>query len=78
MPSYAEENFSIGYLELKKDARYKKKKLFARFLGQPLGRPFSGAETALKEVKFHGAALGVTFNLEKKKRKKYRRTLCRT
>lgn len=69
MPSYAEENFSIGYLELKKDARYKKKKLFARFLGQPLGRPFSGAETALKEVKFHGAALGVTFNLEKKSAK---------
>lgn len=65
LSSQATDTFSIGYLELKKDDRYKKKRLFARFMGQPLGRPFAGATIALKEVKFHGTEIGVSFALEK-------------
>jgi ABC transporter substrate binding protein (PQQ-dependent alcohol dehydrogenase system) len=63
--SQATDVFNIGYLELKKDERYKKKHLVARFMGEPLGRPFAGASTALKEVKFHGTEIGVSFALEK-------------
>lgn len=59
--------FVIGYLELDEavDNRYSAKNLYAQFLGQALGRPYAGAEVALKEVKYHGKALGVTFALEK-------------
>lgn len=56
--------FNIGYLSLDDDPRYTKKQLYARFLGQALGRPVSGAETALKEVKYHGAELGLKFKLQ--------------
>lgn len=63
--SYAEDVFTIGYVELKKDDRYKKKRLFAKFMGHALGRPFAGAETALKEVKFHGTEAGVGFALDR-------------
>lgn len=62
--------FNIGFIELKKDARYKKKRVFARFMGQALGRPFSGAELALKEIKFHGAELGLSFALQRAVAKK--------
>lgn len=65
LSSQANDTFSIGYLELKKDDRYKKKRLFSRFMGQPLGRPFAGASIALKEVKFHGTEIDVSFALEK-------------
>ena len=41
----------IGYVELKPDARYAKRRTFARYLTQALGRPFKGAETALKEAR---------------------------
>lgn len=72
LPPHAQatDTFTIGYLELKKDPRYKKKRLFARFMGQPLGRPYGGAEIALKEVRFHGAELGVEFALAKETVKK--------
>lgn len=56
--------FTIGYIELKSDPRYKKKRLFARFMGQALGRPFGGAELALKEIKFHGIELGISFDIK--------------
>ena len=59
------KSFTIGYLQLKQDDRYKEKRLFASFLGQPLGRPYAGAEIALKEMKFHGLEAGVEFALEK-------------
>ncbi len=59
------DDIVIGYLELKKDPRYGKKRNFARYLLQPLGRPYLGAEVALQEVRFHGAALGVKFKLER-------------
>ncbi|HPQ97257.1 MAG: amino acid ABC transporter substrate-binding protein [Thiothrix sp.] len=63
--AHAEDTFTIGYLELKGDARYKEKRLFARYLGQPLGRPYAGAEVAIREVRFHGTELGLGFALEK-------------
>ena len=45
--------YNIGYLTLDDavDKRYSDKTLFAKYLGQSLGRPEAGAETALKEVK---------------------------
>lgn len=67
--TYAEKTFSIGYLELKTDPRYKKKRLFARFSGQALGRPYAGAEIAIKEVKFHGSEIDTGFKLERKQAK---------
>ncbi|MEA3292261.1 MAG: hypothetical protein U9Q71_08205 [Pseudomonadota bacterium] len=63
VPLYADD-FAIGYLELKGDHRYDKKRTFARYLTQALGRPRAGAEVALGEVKFHGAELGVNFKLD--------------
>lgn len=60
----AESTLSIGYLELDKDPRYKEAAMEARFQGQPWGRPFVGAEVALKEARFIGNALGVRFKLE--------------
>lgn len=62
--------FNIGYLSLDDDPRYTKKQLYARFLGQALGRPVSGAETALKEVKYHGAELGLKFKLQEAEARK--------
>jgi ABC transporter substrate binding protein (PQQ-dependent alcohol dehydrogenase system) len=62
-PPALAEDVTIGYLELKPDSRYGKKRTFARYLTQPLGRPYGGAEVALSEVKFHGAAVGAQFKL---------------
>lgn len=56
--------FNIGFIELKSDPRYKKKRVFARFMGQTLGRPLAGAKLALKEIKFHGTELGISFDLQ--------------
>lgn len=61
--------FTMAFLELKSDQRYKKKRQKARFRGQALGRPFAGAVTALKEIKFHGSELGVSFTLKHAKSK---------
>lgn len=68
MPSYADD-FTIGYLQLEKDARYSKKQSFARYLLGSLGRPYVGAEVALKESKFHASGIGATFKLEQVKGK---------
>jgi ABC transporter substrate binding protein (PQQ-dependent alcohol dehydrogenase system) len=59
------KTFSIGYLEQTDDLRYDKQRMMAQFLGQPLGRPYAGAEVALQEVKFHGQGAGVSFALDK-------------
>ena len=63
--SIAADQFTIGYLQLKKDPRYSRKRVYARFLGQAHGRPYSGAKVALSEVKFHGAAIGAQFAIER-------------
>ncbi|MBX2869446.1 MAG: ABC transporter substrate-binding protein [Acidiferrobacterales bacterium] len=68
--SLAETVYEIGYLDYKKDPRYKKKALYAKYLGKPLGRSNQGAKTALKEIKFHGKALGITFELNQKRFRK--------
>lgn len=64
-PVWAEKTLNIGYLEQTDDARYDAKRMAAQFLGQPLGRPYAGAEVALKEIKFHGQGAGIQFALEK-------------
>lgn len=60
------KTFSIGFLELKKDPRYKKKRLLARFAGQALGRPYAGAEVAIKESKYHGLEINTELKLKRK------------
>lgn len=60
-----DELFRIGYLELKDDPRYREKFSEARFRGQPWGRPYVGAELALKEVRFAAASVGVKFELKR-------------
>lgn len=67
--TYAENTFNIGYLELNKDPRYKKKRLFARFAGQAIGRPYAGAQIAIREVKFHGSEIDTGFKIERKQAK---------
>jgi ABC transporter substrate binding protein (PQQ-dependent alcohol dehydrogenase system) len=59
----AAEVIRFGYLELNKDARYDERKAFYRTLSRPFGSPFPGAEVALREARFVGQALGVSFDL---------------
>ena len=59
----AAEVIRFGYLELNKDARYDERKTFFRTLSRPYGPPFAGAEVALREARFVGQALGVSFDL---------------
>ena len=59
----AAEVIRFGYLELNKDARYDERKAFYRTLSRPFGPPFAGAEVALREARFVGRALGVSFDL---------------
>lgn len=59
------KDFTIGYLQLKDDPRYAETRTYARFLLEPLGRPYPGARVALDEIKFHGAGAGVTFKLDR-------------
>ena len=65
----AAADFNIGYVQLKKDSRYARTRTYARYLGQALGRPYTGAKVALKEVKFHGAEVDAEFKLTRKRRK---------
>ena len=55
----------IGYLEIEPDTRYDELRLHFRGLAQPFGRPFAGAEVALREARFVGGAIGVGFALER-------------
>ena len=57
----------IGHLEMKGDRDYRQSRTFAAFLTQPLGRPHAGGEVALGEVKWHGAATGTTFALDRQR-----------
>lgn len=68
MPAAAAE-FPIGLVELEGDRDYVGSRAFARFLGQPLGRPAAGAEVALDEVKWHGAAVNAEFVLDRRRAK---------
>ena len=60
----AKSVLTFGYIELTDDARYDEKLMPKQFLGAPFGRPYPAAEVALKEIKFHGEAAGVSFALE--------------
>ena len=55
----------LGYVELEKDPRYKEERLYAGIEFKPRGRPWLGAEVALRESRIVGRALGVKFRLEK-------------
>ena len=59
----AAEVIRFGYLELNKDVRYDERKAFFRTLSRPFGPPYAGAEVALREARFVGQALGVSFDL---------------
>ena len=64
-PAEAATTVRIAHLEIEPDARYDETKLFFRGLAQPLGRPYAGAEVALREARFVGQAIGVDFALER-------------
>ena len=64
-PAGAGDTMNIAYLELTGDPRYRDKAVAARYLGQPWGRPFAGADVARRESKFVGSAIGVDFQLER-------------
>ena len=59
----AAEVIRFGYLELADDPRYDERKAFFRTLSRPLGAPFAGAEVALREARFVGQAIGVSFDI---------------
>lgn len=59
----AAEVVRFGYLELTEDSRYDERKAVFRTLSRPLGAPFAGAEVALRESRFVGQAIGVSFDL---------------
>lgn len=63
----AAETIRFAFLELDKDVRYDEKRTFYRNLSQPFGRPFAGAEVAMREARFVGQALKVQFALERVK-----------
>lgn len=63
----AETTLTVGHVQLKKDRTYGKSRTFAQYLMQPLGRPWDGAKVALEEVKWHGAAAGVAFDLDRER-----------
>ena len=65
VPAWAATTVRIAHLELDTDARYDETRLFFRGLAQPLGRPFPGAEVALREARFVGQAIGAAFALER-------------
>ena len=60
----AAQELAIGYVALKKDPRYARKRTYARYLTEALGSPYVGAKVAIDESKFAGAAVGVEFKLE--------------
>ncbi|TVT56511.1 MAG: ABC transporter substrate-binding protein [Azoarcus sp. PHD] len=63
----AAETIRFAFLELDKDARYDEKRTFHRNLSQAFGRPFAGAEVAMREARFVGQALKLEFALERVK-----------
>ena len=63
----APEELVIGYLALKKDPRYARKRTYARFLTQALGSPYPAAKVAIAESRFAGAAVGAEFKLKRRR-----------
>ena len=61
----ADKPVTIAYLQLEDDPRYREKQMQAHYPGQPRGRPFAGAEVALKEARFVGSTVGVKFELSR-------------
>ena len=61
----ADSAFKIGYLEWSADPRYDEERVKAQYPLQPWGRPYSGAEQAIRETAFAGAALKLKFTLDK-------------
>ncbi len=59
------EKVVFAWLSLRKDPRYARKRTYARYLGGATGRPYRGAEVAIAESRFMGAAIGVEFSLER-------------
>lgn len=57
--------YPIGYLQLKSDPDYSRKRRFAQYLTQPIGRPYVGARVALKETKFHAMSAGLEMQLQR-------------
>lgn len=62
----AETSFTIGYLEWSADPRYDEERVKAQYPLQPWGRPYAGAEQAIRETAFAGAALKLKFALERR------------
>ncbi|GAC1624130.1 MAG: ABC transporter substrate-binding protein [Nevskia sp.] len=61
-----ETPFRIGYLEWSADPRYGEERVKAQYPLQPWGRPVSGAEQAIREAGFAGAALKIKFTLDRR------------
>ncbi len=59
------QDLTIAFMELRKDKRYDTKRTYARYLTQALGRPYQGAEVALREIRYHGKEAGIEFRLER-------------
>lgn len=55
----------LAHLEIADDPRYDETRLYFRGLQAPLGRPYAGAEVALREARFVGKAIGAEFALER-------------
>ena len=55
----------IGYAELDGDPRYREDRRYAGIEFKPRGRPWPGAEVALRESRIVGRAIGIKFRLEK-------------
>lgn len=64
LPAFA-AGVRIAHLELADDPRYAEDRLEFRGLNLPFGRPFAGAEVALREARFVGKAIGAEFSLER-------------
>ncbi len=64
--SAAVGTLAIGYLEFKDDPHYRETFLESRYPAQPWGRPFDGAQLAIKESRFAAMAVGVEFKLERR------------
>ena len=63
----AQELVVVGYLAVKKDPRYARKRTYARYLTGALGSPYRGAQVAIDESRFVGAAVGVELELERRR-----------
>lgn len=60
---------TIGYLELDDDRRYRERALRAGLRALPRGRPYAGAQVALREGRFAAASVGVELRLAREKAK---------